>query len=374
MSQLESQSGDSQGESVGSQLNDDELNQLEQSSKPAATVKATASGMRKFNQWMERRGRQCDWANVNAGELNEILRKYYAEVKHAKPGSSLTPSSLTGLRAAIHRHVTSAPYSRPLNIIKDKEFTSANAMFTARCKLYMKQGNKKPQHKPCIGDGDMAKLGTYFTQWNAHPDIALAACWFHLCFFFGRRGREGWASMTKDTFQVQQDTEGHKYVAMNQTETTKNHQGGHRQKDADYSDQRMYGPGVDILVFYKSKLNPSCQRLFQKPLVAYTLDGYWYKNEPIGKNTLASMMQAISKKAGLSTVYTCHSVRASTITTLFRAGVSTQSIVAITKHKNTTSLGHYISDLSTGQKRECSGVLSSALSVPSSTFTVLTNN
>ena len=135
-------------------------------------------------------------------------------------------------------------------------------------------------------------------------------------------------------------------------------------KDLDYTEPHMYGPGVEIFQFYISKLNPENNRLFQHPLRAYSCDGHWYKNEPMGKNMMCQMMQRISKKAGLSMIYTCHSVRASTITTLYHAGVSTQSIISITKHKNTSSLGHYINDLSTNQKRECSDILSAALHEP----------
>ena len=73
------------------------------------------------------------------------------------------------------------------------------------------------------------------------------------------------------------------------------------------------------------------------------------------------MMQRDATKAGLSCVYTYHSVRASTITNSFHDGVSTQSIISITKHKNTSSLGHYIGGLSSGQKRECASILTATL-------------
>ena len=49
-------------------------------------------------------------------------------------------------------------------------------------------------------------------------------------------------------------------------------------------------------------------------------------------------MPRISKKAGLSKVYTCHCVRASTVTTLFHSGIDTRRICSITKHKNEASL------------------------------------
>jgi len=41
-------------------------------------------------------------------KLNEVLRKFYAEVKTEKKGM-LTPSALTGIRAALHRGILAAP-------------------------------------------------------------------------------------------------------------------------------------------------------------------------------------------------------------------------------------------------------------------------
>ena len=62
---------------------------------------------------------------------------------------------------------------------------------------------------------------------------------------------------------------------------------------------------------------------------------------------------------------TRHCVHASTITTLFQAGIPTQQIVSITKHKDPKSLGPYISDLSEAQKRGASNTLSNALGITS---------
>ena len=211
----------------------------------------------------------------------------------------------------------------------------------------------------------MKKLSQYFASWKDKADVFLEACWFYICFHYGRRGREGWTSMTKDTFTVKTNDEDIAYVCMTHTEVTKNHQGGHKQHDIDYSDQRMYGPGVEIYKHLMSKLHPKTNRLFQNPLNCYSPDAaIWFKNEPMGKNTLSTIMKRISTKAGLSQQYTCHSVRASTVTTLFQAGVTPQSIIAITKHKNTSSLGHYIEDISVPQKRQYSSILSDALAVP----------
>ena len=62
-------------------------------------------------------------------DLSEILWKFSAEVKTEK-GQALTPSALTGMRAAIHHHLTCTPLSQNTNILQDSKFMSANKMLT----------------------------------------------------------------------------------------------------------------------------------------------------------------------------------------------------------------------------------------------------
>ena len=140
----------------------------------------------------------------------------------------------------------------------------------------------------------------------------MQAVWFHLCYYFGRRGREGWCHMSKSTFMVRMDEDDAEYVCMNVTESTKNQQGS--SKDYESNDVRMYRDGVKYFKQYISKLHPECQRLFQYG--GRKSGSCWFDNKPVGKNAMAIIMQTINKSAGLSTVYTCHSVRASTITHL----------------------------------------------------------
>ena len=132
---------------------------------------------------------------VSPTELNGILRKFFAEVKRNKK-TDLTPSALTGIRAAIHRTITGQPISRSINILKDVEFTQANKMFEVVCKSYYKRGNPKPQHKNPIEVGDMEKLNSYFS--NDCPDKLQVFVWFNLCYYLGRRGREGWRELRAD--------------------------------------------------------------------------------------------------------------------------------------------------------------------------------
>ena len=84
------------------------------------TKRATSWGIKKFEKWCDKRKLKVDFNCVTPVELNELLRKFYPEVKSEK-GQPLTPSTLTGIRAAIHRQLTLAPIFRSMNIMQDSE-------------------------------------------------------------------------------------------------------------------------------------------------------------------------------------------------------------------------------------------------------------
>ena len=73
----------------------------------------------------------------------------FAEVK-TEEGQALTPSALTGIRAAIHRHLTCAPLSRNLTFFQESKFMSANKMFEAKAKLFTKENDAKAKHTSSI--------------------------------------------------------------------------------------------------------------------------------------------------------------------------------------------------------------------------------
>ena len=73
------------------------------------------------------------------------------------------------------------------------------------------------------------------------------------------------------------------------------------------------------------------------------------------------MMKEISQEAKLSTVYTNHCVRATAITLWSQSGLENRQIMAISGHRNESSLRSYNSRPSVDQLRQCSDILSVAL-------------
>ena len=63
-----------------SSLDEDELDEAQ----PDNSKKATKCGVRKFEDWLQKLGKGCDYHTVTSAELGELLREVYAEVKVIK--------------------------------------------------------------------------------------------------------------------------------------------------------------------------------------------------------------------------------------------------------------------------------------------------
>ena len=126
-------------------------------------------------------------------------------------------------------------------------------------------------------------------------------------------------------------------IILSQWRMTKpqNHQGGVSDVESFKKNARMYknsskADGYIALDFFLSKLIPECEALFQFPRRNWKLsDNVWYENRPIGVNKLSTIMKDISSAAGLSRIYTNHSVRATAITLWANAGLTNREIMAI---------------------------------------------
>ena len=366
----------SQISSQESALDENDLDELQNSVQVEATKSQTTWGVKTFHEWCKRRGLDVKLETISSVELSPILRRFYGEVK-TKKGKAFGVSSLTCIRASIHRYLTQPPFNRTINIIDDPEFVVANRMFETKQKLYRKTHNRKPKHKPVIEEGDMRKLREYFRINVFCPAVNQQYLWFCLCYYMGRRGREGWRSFTKDSLEVLTDDQDKKYLTLTVTEVTKNHQDA---DNDDYDEDRIYeqpGEGAlcPVAAFEKhiKLLNVECDALFQQPSTSQKTKKT-FVSTPLGKNSIAKFMPNLSTVANLSKRYTNHCVRATTITNLHRGGVPPNRIVSVTKHKDLKSLAHYLDAPSAAEKRNDGMILGRAFACGSSSSTSSATN
>ena len=85
-----------------------------------------------------------------------------------------------------------------------------------------------------------------------------------------------------------------------------------------------------------SKLTSESNDFFQTPNHNFSnpKDDKWYKNTPVGVDTIGKFMACISEHAQLSKCYTNHKIKGTIATAMKKAGHILEEIAFMTKHKD----------------------------------------
>ncbi|XP_053376937.1 uncharacterized protein LOC128547781 [Mercenaria mercenaria] len=282
--------------------------------------------------------------------LDTLLQQFYACLQSRK-GGNYSKSALVGIRAGINCHLTAPPFSRLLNLMKDREFMASNQVLTGLIKGLKREGKDISKNKEPISEEDHIKLYESGVFSEHKPETLQNKVMYEIIAQFGRRGREGLQTLKKELFVIKKDVKDRRYLTMAYNEADKTHHGlDSREKS---KEPRMYETGDDFCPLksplksfekYLSKLHPQCERLFQRPqrVFAGPESETWFENSPLGVNKINGFMARLSEAAKLSQRYTNHCVRAFVSTHLSHKGFSNEAIMAVTGHRNVQSLTSYI--------------------------------
>ncbi|XP_078371359.1 uncharacterized protein KIAA1958-like [Oculina patagonica] len=221
------------------QLSEDDLDKIVDRSEAQATKNATKWGVKIFEDWCNNRGVDKKLPELSDVELDQILRRFYAEAR-AKDGELYGRSSLLAIRNAIERFLNNPPHNRGMKITKGEAFQLSNKMLNSKIKVQKKDGKENVKHKPTIPPGDLRKLSASSVIHGGTPLGLLRNVWFNTSLYWCRRGREGQRELRHDSFVFEVDEDGRLYARMNVDEATKNHPGGIVDVQSSQKFGRMY--------------------------------------------------------------------------------------------------------------------------------------
>ena len=189
-----------------------------------------------------------------------------------------SPATLVCIRAAIHRHLTSAEVNKKINILKDDDFKRSNVMLKSMVGKFLKEGNGSCQSYPAIEQSDLIKMRQFFDRSNGA--VLQMEVWFNLLYYFALRSRETIRYLTLESFSVSCDYNNKKYVSIKHDFISKNTKSSLIRKEYENIKQcRMYdNPSVHCPVeafeLYMDKLKKvavslcfPCQQKMTKTLV-----------------------------------------------------------------------------------------------------------
>ena len=316
-----------------------------------------------FTAWLSSRGDDPNFETYDPPKLNNSLEIFYTEVKTAT-GQEYSKSSLVGLRAGINRHLQNPPYKRNISIMNNsQEFGSSNRMLFAVIKKLKQQGKDVTTHYPAISADDLLKIQSTDGFDVSDPIQLQEKCFFNIQLHFARRGRENFRNLCKSSFMLSKDDTGREFLEFKYHEKTKNHASidSFQTKPRLYASEKTENCPLAAIKLYMAKLDPNCDILFTKAKYSKVFnpqkEEVWYTTKPLGINTIGNLMKNISKRLGLSQMYTNHSIRATCVTVLNNSGVATMQIMHVTGHRSESSLRSYNHDNSVQQKRAISDIL-----------------
>ena len=143
-----------------------------------------------ISDWCVAREVDPNFELLDPGELFKLLCRFYAEVRR-QDNSAYSASSMRCTRAAIQRHLKSAPFNRTFNIMSDPIFNSANKVYTAKLKLIKREGSRPPKHRGRIAEGDLRKMMESDALEPSNPIGLQRLVFVYIALHFCRRGREG---------------------------------------------------------------------------------------------------------------------------------------------------------------------------------------
>ena len=124
---------------------------------PASTKRTTDIWLKMFRTFCDQAKLTVNLREDPAEKIAEALALCYVNSR-VQNGQPYQRPSFMGLRAALHRHISSK--RRDINILNGEEFRLANDALDARLKELKRTGEAKPaKHKAIITDADLERLG-----------------------------------------------------------------------------------------------------------------------------------------------------------------------------------------------------------------------
>uniref|UniRef100_A0A3B4V951 Uncharacterized LOC111229441 n=2 Tax=Seriola dumerili TaxID=41447 RepID=A0A3B4V951_SERDU len=317
-------------------VSDLELDELEDSRTEISKVtkKQTTWAVNCFTGWLESQGLQVDLTTVEKTELNRLLRHFYGSVRNSK-GELYGIASYIALRAGLNRYFKEPLVGRPVCLMRDAEFTSANKVFLGVLKRIRKSGRDITSHHQALSLDDIRILRHSRAMDTSTPRGLLNKVWFDIQVHFGRRGKQANRNLKPDSFVIRKDERGLRYCTLIFGDETKMF----NEKDRCSMFEKP-GNGlcpIASLLKYLSKLPSNAAALYLQPKKELT-DNMWYSHIPLGVNYLGSMLARMCKEAGTSVIYTNHCIRNTPFLQLCDAGLEGREIITVTLHRSESSL------------------------------------
>ena len=357
-------------------LTDKEVEEARKTAIPKKTQKDTEWCMRIWREWRCQRNsitasneRVPDILTQLPATLQRWMSRFVLEVRK-KDGAPYPPNSVYHIVCGIMRFIRLN--GKPeVDFFRDQDFAEFRGVLDAEMKRLKASGigSQKRQAEP-LSLEEEELLWEKGVLGDHSPQALLNTVFFFNGIHFALRSGDEHRRLRHGDSQIQVvEKPGERSYLLYVEDVSKNNQGGlkgrkNKAKEVTHYDNKENPSRCPVRIFkvYNS-LCPSDRpenALYLQPLKKPRA-GCWFSAKPLGHNPLDNMVKQMCKAAGIEGYKTNHSLRATTATRLYQAGVDEQLIMERTGHRSLDGVRSY-KRTSQQQKEALSDIMN--LSVP----------
>ena len=335
-------------------VNDEEIQKRRTESVPKNTAQDTLYCTRVWQEWGNHHGTAHSTAipplsAITPAQLQYWLTRFVLEVRK-KDGTEYPPQIVHHLCSGILRYIRQNGQPS-LDIFKDPLFTEFRSTLDAEMKRLQQLGigSKKRQAEP-LTEEEEELLWRNGLLGDHSPQALLNTMVFMNGLYFALRSGKEHRELRFDPSQISIVERAGERAYLEYTEdASKNRPGGLRGLRIGHKTVKHHAnptnPSrcfVRLFSLYKSLCPPNPKRnAFYLQCLKKPTDTVWYSREPLGHNALSKIVSSMCASAGISGFRTNHSLRATSTTRLYAAGVEEQLIMERTGHRSVEGVRSY---------------------------------
>ena len=302
-------------------------------------------------------------------DLNTNLCRFLIQLKK-KDGTDYEPVTIRNIVGSIARYLNERRYE---NIMESPNFRDMREVLKRKMKESKETGHGNgPRTASALTDEEVRSLWNAGVFTSTTPLGLISILYFYMTLNFGMHSGQEHRDLKWGDVTLQKDHNGTEFLVYSERQT-KTRTGENPRDQRKCTPQLWAQPQLnekDPVAIYKkyASKRPAEAMTHESPFYLsviyrqkYDEHKPWFKNTPVGRNTLQSIVKKCASEAGIvgKNHVTNHSARKTMIQTLRNAGLKAENIMEKSGHKNVSSILNY-SVITDEEQRRMGAVLSGA--------------
>ena len=331
---------------------------VEETKLKKTTVK-TESDLRKFKEFLLEKNVSTPIEDITPASLNAHLCDFIRELRPKNGQDCFEPTTIKGIVYSVERHLKASGYP-DYQLTSSPTFSLLRDVMKAKMTISKAAGKgNRPQRAMPFSVEEEEELWRSKALGFSSPMALLRTLFWFMTMHFGLRGQHEHHQMLWEDVELKREGNGLEFLEFTErlTKTRRGTNAGRAFPPKMFPANDKTRCPIEAYKRYQSsrpkpKDGESCSKFYLAVNHQYQRTGNWFKNAPLGVNSIKLFMKQAANIAGIKEKkITNHSVRKTAVKRLLDNGCPPTYVAQLTGHKQVSSLASYTETCTDVQKK-----------------------